>query len=175
MSGLPSAIVFLDIDGVLNNASWEGMDVPFSCDPVNVRCLNELLADTGAQVVIISEWRRLISWARLCEILERFGVCAAFYSKTPVIERDGPHDLRPPRGYEVDAWLRQHQFEGTYVILDDRGDHQPHLHRLIQTDPRHGLIEEHIERAMRLLSGETVEPVQSTKSALWQNVRDEEL
>lgn len=168
MSDLPSAIVFLDIDGVLNNASWEGMDVPFSCDPVNVRCLNELLADTGAQVVIISEWRRLISWARLCEILERFGVCAAFYSKTPVIERDGPHDLRPPRGYEVDAWLRHHAFEGAYVILDDRGDHQPHLHRLIQTDPCHGLTADHLHRAKEML-------LETPPSSPWDGVRDEEL
>lgn len=51
----------------------------------------------------------------------------------------------------------------------------PHLHHLIQTHPDTGLLEEHIERAMRMLNTPPDTLMQKTESTLWQSVRDEEL
>lgn len=173
---MSQTILFLDIDGVLNHRHTVRVPgMPFTCDPVNVRCLNTLIAQSGAGIIITSDWRRWLAWEDLCAVLGAFGVCGPFIGRTPVVLQDYPLSPRPPRGHEVDVWLQQQRFTAPYLILDDRGDLEPHLHRLIQTHPDTGLMEEHIERAMRLLSGATEPLVETKSSSLWQNVRDEEL
>lgn len=173
---MSQTILFLDIDGVLNNhETLRVSGTPFICDPSNVRCLNRLIAQTGAGIVITSDWRRWLLWEDLCAVLRDFGVCGDFIGRTPVVLHDYPLSPRPPRGHEVAAWLRQQRFTGPYLILDDRGDLEPHLHRLIQTHPDTGLMDEHVARAMRLLAGAAQPQVKTTATALWRDVRDDEL
>lgn len=169
-------IVFLDIDGVLNHRHTVRVPrMPFTCDPANVRCLNTLIAQTGAGIVITSDWRRWLPWGDLCTVLTDFGVCGDFLGRTPVVLQDDPLGPRPPRGHEVDSWLQQRRSTDPYIILDDRGDLEPHLPRLIQTHPDTGLMEEHIGRAMRMFDGAANEPVETLEATMWQNVEDEEL
>lgn len=146
-------IIFLDIDGVLNRSTSPMAGRYFPCEPENVACLNRLLAVTGAGLVITSDWRRLMSWDTLCAVLTRRGVCGDFVGKTPSLDRDGPFGRRPVRGHEVDAWIREERFEGEFVILDDRGDLEPHGHRLVRTLPEFGLVEADVERAVGLFGG----------------------
>ncbi|HRX55155.1 MAG TPA: hypothetical protein P5016_11615, partial [Verrucomicrobiales bacterium] len=69
----------------------------------------------------------------------------------------------------------EERFEGEFVILDDRGDLEPHGHRLVRTDPEVGLVEADVQRAMQLLGGATDERNNVVDSPLLQNVRDDDL
>lgn len=155
------SILFLDIDGVLNNTAW--MQVPrprLTCDPENIRALNLFTARSSAEIVIISEWRRLMPWDHLCCRLRGLGVEAALLDKTPCLSEGGALEPRGGRGWEVDSWLRTSGFGGGYIILDDRRDHHPHLHRLLQVDPDTGFHESRVEEALQLLQrrSEAVKP-----------------
>lgn len=58
MEHMKNILVFLDIDGVLNNESFllkSGGAEAF--DPDNVKLLNKLIKETNASVVISSAWR----------------------------------------------------------------------------------------------------------------------
>ena len=168
-------IIFLDIDGVLNHWSSPPAPLYFPCDPANVACFNRLVATAEAGIVVSSDWRNIMSWERLCTILVQHGVSGEFVGKTPSLDREGPFDRRPIRGHEVDLWLKEERFEGEFVILDDRGDLEPHGHRLVRTDPEVGLVEADVQRAMQLLGGATDERNNVVDSPLLQNVRDDDL
>jgi hypothetical protein len=50
-------VIFLDIDGVLNNCMSVGVFHESSTDPFCVAILNESIRRTGAKIVIISTWK----------------------------------------------------------------------------------------------------------------------
>ena len=60
------------------------------------------------------------------------------------------------RGYEIDFWLRQHPEVDRFVILDDGSDMEMHTHRLVQTDAQEGLLDEHAELAVAMLTSDDV-------------------
>jgi len=149
----PECILFLDIDGVLNSDDWLFENGSLTCDPVNVSGLNRIISETDAGIIVSSDWRKWMSWSDLCTRLFSAGVESEFLGKTPVIDRDTPHGDLPHRGREIDGWLRAESYDGTYVILDDRGDMEPHMHRLVQTHYDHGLTETEVLRAVALMKG----------------------
>ena len=168
---MPRRIIFLDIDGVLNRWSTPPAPRYFPCEPANVACLNRLLDLTGAGIVVSSDWRNVLGWDALCAALVRRGVCGEFVGKTPSLDREGPFGRRPVRGHEIDLWLREERFEGEFVILDDRGDLEPHLHRLVRTSGEVGLVEADVERAVGMFGGTVGEKSERWD---WGSVRDEE-
>ena len=106
--------------------------------------------------MVSSDWRRWTSWSDLCTRLFTAGVEAEFLGATPVVERDTPHGELPRRGREIDAWLTEANYAGTYVILDDRGDMEPHMHRLVQTRYDFGLTDKEVSRAVALMEGRSL-------------------
>jgi hypothetical protein len=126
--------------------------------------LNRLVAQTGAKIVISSSWRLLLDPPELHRVLAGHGLVAEIIGETP----DGPNDpeiraeLRDSdrifRGHEIDAWLRKHPEVERWVILDDSGDMVMHKNRLVQTDCQEGLLDEHVDLAIRVMSwdGKTI-------------------
>lgn len=126
--------------------------------------LNRLVAETGSKIVISSSWRKLLDPPELHRVLVGHGLVAEIIGETP----DGYHDQdlaaalgsieRIFRGHEIDYWLRQHPEVERFVILDDGGDMVMHKNRLVQTDCEVGLLDEHVELAIRVMSwdGKTV-------------------
>ncbi len=126
--------------------------------------LNRLVAETGAKIVISSSWRKLLDPPELHRVLVSHGLVAEIIGETP----DGPNDLelraaleetdRLFRGHEIDYWLKQHPEVDRFVILDDGGDMVMHVNRLVQTDCQEGLLDEHVDLAIRVMSwdGKTV-------------------
>ncbi len=147
-----SAILFLDFDGVLNHRRWLQEHGEFSFDPSNVAQVNEIVTVTGAEIVVSSDWRLHLRWEYLCGRLADAGLAKRPLDRTPLVEREGPFGPRISRGHEVDAWLQMRRFTGNFVILDDRGDMEPHLDRLVQTDPAFGLTEADARRAVDALT-----------------------
>ena len=76
-------IIFLDVDGVLNNLSYV-MHLIDNCrvrgggyhilDPLCVKRLNKVLKETDANIVISSTWREMYEQDELSEYFERQGV-----------------------------------------------------------------------------------------------------
>lgn len=151
-------LIFLDIDGVLNN--YPGLvklrarqvgahDIDDSEDmfPEHVERLNRIIQETGALVVLSSSWRRMFPLVTIVSFLERRGFRGRIIGKTPT-------SLSGYRGEEINRWLAENTSGGVpprFVILDDGSDMEPHQDRLVQTDMDLGLTEEDAARAISLL------------------------
>jgi len=143
-------VIFLDVDGVLNNGSWamemydKGIrtyrdDILY--EPALER-LKRLVDATGAIIVVSSSWRQIpTAYGHLKDWLEKFGM--TIWDKTPYIGTC--------RGDDITAWFNINPGEWSYVILDDDDDMGEHMGHLVQTDFDVGLIDTDVERAMIIL------------------------
>jgi hypothetical protein len=147
-----SLLIFLDIDGVLNNNIWFEKAGFGTLDPSNVKRLVRLVQLTDADLVISSDWRRYYSYDVLCSRLVNEGVPNRFLGTTPCLDAEVKNDEEiVPRGLEIDAWLKSNNFNGSFCILDDRSDMEPYQDRLVQTDDNYGLIDRDIEKVISLI------------------------
>ena len=107
-------IIFLDIDGVLNN--YASMAESIELDSRCVILLRQIVEATDAVIVLSSTWRILYSK----EVLEgMFQVTGFPYIN--IIDITPNHDNHS-RGYEIQKWMEAHPGDYTYVILDDDTD-----------------------------------------------------
>ena len=160
-------ILFLDIDGVLNDSAWmttlkkgdEANRVYGSGDewwidmlePRAMLLLNDLLERTGAKVVVSSTWRLRHTPEALQKLMEVRGFTGEVIGRTPRISLG--------RGIEIRQWLKEHPEVESFAIVDDDSDMEPHMDRLVQTSwfgqpgPRGagGLRPEHVDRLEGLL------------------------
>ncbi len=142
-----SAVLFLDVDGVLNSASWFASQGPMGVtevDPRAVRRIQRIVAKTGAKVVLSSSWRKRGDGPNeLEDKLLAAGV--------PIDDRT-PH-LEGTRGDEIAAWLAAHPEITTFAILDDdadAGDCAPE--RFVRCYWRTGMYGKHEKAVIALLS-----------------------
>lgn len=147
-------IIFLDIDGVLNNGDFlynqvqTQMTAPKECiDRKAVMLLNQLIDETGAKVVISSSWRLFYTIEELREYLSENGFEGEVIDYTEDLYTE-------PRGKEIKKWLDTHKVE-SFVILDDDGDMAEVAPYLIQTDFYKGLLEEHVDSAVKMLKSKS--------------------
>ena len=119
--------------------------------------LNRLVAETGAKIVISSSWRKLMDPPELHRVLENHGLVAEIIGETPDGHNDPAmlatfgHIDRIFRGHEIDLWLKQHPEVTRFVVLDDSSDMAMHKNRLVQTDCEEGLLDEHVDLAIRMM------------------------
>jgi hypothetical protein len=126
--------------------------------------LNRIVAATESKIVVSSSWRLLLDPPELHRVLVSHGLVAEIIGETP----DGPNDPeiraalgdsdRIFRGHEIDFWLKKHPEVKRWVILDDCSDMVMHKNRLVQTDCEEGLLDEHVDLAIRVMSwdGKTI-------------------
>jgi len=195
----PVHVIFLDIDGVLNSEAYlrrldEQHRQRGHADPVRpehektcecyrlehqidrhaIARLNRLVAETGANIVISSSWRKLMDPPELHRVLKSHGLVAEIVGETP----DGYNDPemratfgcidRIFRGHEIDLWLKQHPEVTRFVILDDSSDMELHKNRLVQTDCEEGLLDAHVDLAIRVMSwdGRTIPSPMGTEEGV---------
>lgn len=158
-------IIFLDVDGVLNNRQfvrvmhflyggngYGGFARPpfkrqdIKWDLYNVAALKRLMNKSGANIVISSSWR-------FHHTKNDFKAMFQLYGLKPGRIIDMTPDTGNIRGDEVNNWLSQTDLDiGKYVILDDNSDFhsdQP----LVQTDDDIGLTERDVDEALKILGG----------------------
>lgn len=146
-------VIFLDVDGVLNNnhtkrlTSWTRTTF---VDDKHIRRLKHIINATDARVVLSSDWRYdrederyNLDFLELRDELLKWKI--EFYGFTP--EVGNGH-----RGTEIDVWLKEHDEVTNFVILDDRKDMEPHMEHLVQTTLANGLLEEDVEKAIEILN-----------------------
>lgn len=135
-------VIFLDFDGVL--APIRRWDRYGNLEPACVRVLNEIVAESGADVVVSSTWRYGRTAVELQAMLEAAGFSGRVVDTTPTDTPSGS------RGDEIGAWLAEHAVSG-YVIIDDHSDMGQLQAHLVQTQPAHGLQPADAVRAIATL------------------------
>jgi hypothetical protein len=135
-------VIFLDIDGVL--APIRRWDRYGDLDPACIQVLNEIVARSGADVVVSSTWRHGKTVAELQGLLQEQGFTGRVLDKTPV------GGAGADRGDEIAAWLAKNAVDG-YVIIDDHVDMGELCAHLIQTQPAHGLQPADAARVLAML------------------------
>lgn len=149
-------VVFLDVDGVLNDTGFprlrrqrishrspitRGVDL---LDPTAIHHLNDLLVRTGAVVVLSSDWRRYVPLSVMRTMLEWRGFFGQIVDVTPYLRGS-------ERGTEILRWLDEHGPVRGYVILDDDDDMSGVRESLVLTDG-HGLSARDVDRAVAILA-----------------------
>jgi hypothetical protein len=143
-------IIFLDIDGVLNNRASlaEGIHI------LNEKCqlIGRIVDATEAQIVISSTWRMGMLIETLNIMLWKTGgPYNAIIAATPVINPDNI------RGEEIQAWMDGAKERGKdishYIIIDDDSDMLPEqMEFFIKTDMRTGLTTKAALQAIEILN-----------------------
>ena len=142
-------IIFLDVDGVLNSrnttrmTSWGSTFV----EDALVQNLKHIIDETGAGVVLSSNWRYdrndpslNMEFLELRDELARYGIY--FYDFTPEL-----HD----RGKDIDQWVKEHPETTNFVILDDSKNIALNQSHWVQTTMARGLGPDEAERAIQIL------------------------
>ena len=138
-------IIFLDIDGVLNNAKSNEESLTFPCiDEVNLRHLKHVIEATGARVVLTSTWKE--------DYQEDEAVRRFLEDRLPIC--GVTEDRILDRGKGILAYLSAHPEVKSYVILDDELFDYVEcelMDHLVRTFYDCGLTEMDAERAIRIL------------------------
>lgn len=153
-------IVFLDVDGVLNYTEWyvsdrnpgnlDGQEADI--DPLCAERVNRICAETGAKIVLTSDWR--INWPYCIDRIEKGGI-----EKGLIIDKTPEHiwAVHVPRWYksrgaEINEWLLNHPECDNYVILDDRTDMaESQMSNFVHVNSLCGLDETDVEFALKIL------------------------
>lgn len=138
-------IIFLDIDGVLNNQNYI-INNKKDIDESKIIILKELVDKTHALIVITSAWRIIKKeYERLNEIFNKYEL--KIFDKTK--------SLQGKRGLEIKKYLNEHKKISNYVIIDDEifEDYDDTiLQNLVKTSfYQEGLTQEHIYQAEKIL------------------------
>ncbi len=150
-------IIFLDHDGVIclsNNwggrmkkqKKWGGRKLSMRIDEIPleyrfddfdqkaIKVLNEILEETGAEIVVSSDWKRWATTEELGEYYESQGIIKKPIDCTPYFRdlfRDGKapkigefdynrnESLEQERHFEILDWLKNHPEVTSWVAIDD--------------------------------------------------------
>lgn len=149
-------IIFLDIDGVLNSASYQMLMVQNDCtiedkyghlfDPECVKQLGRIIDATGAQIVISSDWKDTLGLDGLREMWRERKLPGAIIDVTPTFSSH--------RGDEIERWLENTDEVNSYAIIDDmpganfNSSQQIHL---VRTDGYLGITPKIAEKIIKIL------------------------
>jgi len=138
-------VVFLDIDGVLNDAVNIHSLMDDKPTKEHLDCLKAILDATGAKVVLSSTWR-LFPDARNIVKNSLRNIGSDIFDKTK--------ELPKGRGAEIKEWLSRHPEVCQFVILDDDiADIKPYYpNNIVKTSFYTGLLPEHVEPAIKILN-----------------------
>ena len=168
-------VIFLDIDGVLNNdqfridkwmkehpgKTWD----PYYCfNKENVEQFNRVIRETNASVVASTTWRlgptlREPMTPKFLQnlIKENGGAECEIVGFTPHLMPKKLSQWIAPRYKEIQAYIDEAKWHDVrFVVVDDRDDAWSGWN-FVRTDPRVGLTREDADRMIGILNG-TIEP-----------------
>jgi hypothetical protein len=163
-------IIFLDLDGVVNSDVYTESELykqatagmsdakimlvahHLHLDPDALALLNDLVARSGAEVVLSSTWRTKYSPEEVTEMLKGRGGNFTVTASTPRLERRTRDAQFYTRGQEIAAYLNNlKEKPETFVILDDRDDMEKLKNNLVLTDPKYGITISDVDKALKIL------------------------
>jgi len=138
-------VVFLDIDGVLNNCMAAGVFHHSSTDPFCIAILNESLRRTNAKIVIISTWKDNFDISVVINLLYERGILPD--SIIGCTEKDAPKELGIKNFLEIHGEIEK------FVIIDDNLELQDESLKnfCVRTDSHEGIQPEDMDKIINLL------------------------
>jgi len=148
-------ILFLDIDGVLNNHSRQ-MNLYCGIHRDKTELLNKVILPTNCNIVISSAWRYMVlSGEMTVKGFEYMLLSHGLQCYDRVIDVTPSDEVINTRGKQVSYWLEKHRQKydvKEYVVVDDLSlDIESCGHPFVQTDSTVGLEERHIEEIITIL------------------------
>lgn len=151
-------IIFLDFDGVMDTASYDmylvrkGMP---ECDekgrpvfdPKCIENLKHIIAATGADIVVTSDWKYIDSYEDLLEMWQLREMPGFMTDTTPNVSKH--------RGDEIARWLNECKEDCNYAIIDDLGVdnfNTDQLDKLVVVNPFYGLNENAAQQAIDIIN-----------------------
>ena len=130
-------ILFLDIDGVLNNENsgtrWLCGPEHYGIDPNNVSILKKIITATDCKIVWITSWRKHPD-----DFVWNFNKYVRFTNPFPAIREElkeytytkfplAPHRDKGDKSDDISLWTRENRSDIVklgcrFAILDDQGD-----------------------------------------------------
>lgn len=164
--------IFLDIDGVFNSSDYGESEFYLlstagltdaeimlthhhhHLDPKAIALFNDLVKRSGAEVILSSTWRGRYSPEEMTKMLKDRGAEFEIKESTPILFGK-VYSNRIPRGKEIAHFLSLLEKKPeSFVILDDHDD-MIHLKPfLVQTSMQHGLTQDDVEKALKILNGD---------------------
>lgn len=171
---LKSKIIFLDIDGVLNhelhytkrsqeNRRNDVGDKICDLSATSITHLNNIIKETGADVVISSSWRKNNTSDALQSMFNQVGFKGTIIGRTPILSYKGyggypdPY-VSVPRGCEIKVWIdTQYDYitskSFNYLILDDDTDMLHwQMNNFIKIDSYCGLTPTNVYNGINILN-----------------------
>ncbi len=119
-------IIFLDIDGVICTSACYGVGKnnkwgAYMFDPKCVALLNFILQETGAEIILSSDWRNQYTLQEMREIFAHNFVLKGPIGFTPSIKTYTGMNLEGGRADEIEMWIKIHAWKGDikWVAIDD--------------------------------------------------------
>lgn len=167
----PERVIFLDIDGVLNDHKKLPGSVYCGIDADKVARLNRLLSLSGASVVLISAWRYMLNSAMTLKgfeyLLNTHGV---YQDREWLYGQCCTDDKIAERDCQIRDWLNGHQGVKQWVIIDDdpMGMAATNLNQwLVKTDGAVGFTDNDVLKALAILGvAEPAKPRDESQSRL---------
>lgn len=165
-------IIFLDIDGCLNSNEYFSSSAYLEesggksdalivlvnhylhLDPAALKLVNELVDQSGAEVVISSTWKSKYSEEEFNKMFTDRGATFKVVGRTPHIDSNRS-SKKITRGREIQTYLDSLDVKpDAFVIIDDRDDMNQFFKFLVKTSFQDGFQRIHLERALKILNGE---------------------
>jgi hypothetical protein len=150
-------IIFLDFDGVINSDEFPvGNEIPqVWFDSRLVTKVNDIIRQTGARLVISSDWRRGRSIQQLQDLLESYDCIGEIIGCTPEAEQFVDvwipiTALETERCFEIAEWLNNHPEVTHWVAIDDLD--LSALQWFVQTNHRTGITDKDVDIAVKMLT-----------------------
>ena len=136
-----SKILFLDVDGVLNNYRTGGI---FTVTKSKLRLLQQIVERTGCEIVLSSTWRLNVMGE--LDVLKK----KLWYRKLTIA--DVTPKFNGMRGEQIQSWLAHHPEVTAWCIIDDDSDMlDSQSLNFVQTDGMVGMTAEDAEKVIKIL------------------------
>lgn len=151
-------VIFLDIDGVLNDATTDQYTPAgfMGIDAYKVKLLRQIVEATGASIVLTSTWKT--EWSLHKDFLARDG---AYLNQ--MLADENLHisakttDQILDRGAGITRWLNLHPNVVSWIVIDDDVflDFEEHgiMPHLVKTSFYSGLTQDHVAQCIHMLNG----------------------
>jgi len=142
-------VIFLDIDGVLNNPG-NFVEKKAIIDPLCVNRLNIIMSITNAKIVVSSSWRYMVYGGAMTTL--GFGYLLSSHGIPKILDITPKDEEVAGRGNQCLAWLSKHPEVTNHVAIDDDdiGMIMPNLN-FYKTDGSKGLTDADIKEICNLL------------------------
>jgi hypothetical protein len=127
---MKNKIIFLDIDGPLAWCTWEGgrvqindtLTIPYAWVQEDCDALRIILEQTGAQIVLSSDWRLYYSFTDMKAIFSYYGINSwSLIDYTTMVDTKVKMSstLEMDRASQIIKWLKSNKVKKNWVAIDD--------------------------------------------------------